>query len=109
MSDAPKPCRLHPTAVLGVGPTNRDQCWDCEGRPPNWVCVTCRKHYPCEHNQEHPSLTRAEADAYSRVVRAHDAVVNEFGSREVFERALREFQKAVRTGYADKLAKASQN
>jgi len=54
-------------------------------------------------------LTRAEADAYSRVVRAHDAVVNEFGSREVFERALREFQKAVRSGYADKLAKASQN
>ena len=111
MSDErPRGCRLHPDSPIGMTPrVNLGQCWVCEGRPPSWVCATCGRRYPCDHNRAHPSLTRDESDAYSRVLRAHEAVVNGAADRATFERALSEFQRAVRSGYAEKLAQGSMN
>lgn len=58
---------------LGVGGPSAGQCWECLGRPPDWVCNECKKPMPCAHLPHTPALSKEVAAARARLMRVIDA------------------------------------
>ena len=56
-------CSKHPRAPAG-------ECWECEGKPPDWTCPVCGRRVPCAHVQQVPALTKASAMTRSDLMRA---------------------------------------
>lgn len=104
-------CPKHPN---GVREKTTGECWECLGRPPDWVCVTdgCNRPFPtCGHWENYPnaSLSKPEAAARARVLTAVEALVNGPGSWSAVERAISEYGRAVRSTWAERLERARRN
>jgi len=98
-------CRRHPKGVL----TSDGACWECAGRPPNWTCTGCGRHFPCEHIRRHPALTMAEADARSELLTAVEGLQLGVCGWDKVEERLEAYTRLVRSGYGAHLARRSRN
>ena len=103
-------CPRHPLAPFGTAGSALDgRCWECEGRPPDWICSVCAKRYPCKHNEAIPASSKEEADQRARVLRAVESYHNGAAGLENLERCLDLYARAVRDGYKDACEKARRN
>ena len=98
---AVKPCKIHPRSPIGSADVNRDQCWECLGRPASWVCSACGVPFPCGHVASAPALSPEVGVAYADLLRTISAHGRGEATMRVVDRAVRRYETALWRAWTD--------